>query len=198
VRDQFGPSGSITLECSLWRAGAVEHGPIFLWPHPDRKRGVIVTATRCYEHTIIARQDLSPQQAQALAESYVGVIGEQGGEVTKNEYWGLRNLAYRVKKNRKGHYLHLNFKAGGSAVKELERQEELSDDVIRYMTVRVDELDDGPSILMQVRSSREERSRRDDGPRRHHGDRDRPDRSERPAASKPAGTEAKESTEKSE
>ena len=150
-----------------------------------------MTATRCYEHTIIARQDLSPQQAQALVETYAGVIGEHGGEVTKNEYWGLRNLAYRVKKNRKGHYLHLNFKAPGELVKELERQEELSDDVIRYMTVRVDELDDGPSILMQVRSSREERGRRDDGPRRHHGDRDnrdrggdrgdRPPRTERPA-----------------
>lgn len=162
-----------------------------------------MTATRCYEHTIIARQDLSPQQAQALVESYVGVLGEQGGEVTKNEYWGLRNLAYRVKKNRKGHYLHLNFKADGDAVKELERQEELSDDVIRYMTVRVDKLEDGPSILMQVRSSREERSRRDDGPRRHddgprrhHGDRDRPERSERPAPSKPA--EASPSTDQSE
>ncbi|MGH1479646.1 MAG: 30S ribosomal protein S6 [Geminicoccales bacterium] len=142
-----------------------------------------MTATRCYEHTIIARQDLSPQQAQALAETYAGVIGEHGGEVTKNEYWGLRNLAYRVKKNRKGHYLHLNFKAGGDVITELERQEELSDDVIRYLTVRVDELDENPSILMQVRSSREERSRRDDGGReggrRSYGDRDRPDRGDR-------------------
>ena len=137
-----------------------------------------MTATRCYEHTIIARQDLSAQQAQALAETYAGVIGEHGGEVTKNEYWGLRNLAYRVKKNRKGHYLHLNFKAEGEVIKELERQEELSDDVIRYLTVRVDKLDDGPSILMQVRSSREERSRRDDGGRRSHHDRDRPSRSD--------------------
>ncbi|MGI9437845.1 MAG: 30S ribosomal protein S6 [Geminicoccaceae bacterium] len=148
-----------------------------------------MTATRCYEHTIIARQDLSPQQAQALAETYVGVIGEQGGEVTKNEYWGLRNLAYRVKKNRKGHYLHLNLKAKGEVITELERQEELSDDVIRYLTVRVDELDEGPSILMQVRSTREERSRRDDGRRddnrRHHGDRERPDRAPR-AESAPA------------
>jgi small subunit ribosomal protein S6 len=165
-----------------------------------------VTATRCYEHTIIARQDLSPQQAQALAETYAGVIGEHGGEVTKNEYWGLRNLAYRVKKNRKGHYLHLNFKAGGDVITELERQEELSDDVIRYLTVRVDELDDNPSILMQVRSSREDRSRRDegggrhegggrpegggrhDGGRRHQGDRDR---SERPAGNAPAAADAR-------
>jgi small subunit ribosomal protein S6 len=128
---------------------------------------------RSYEHTFIARQDLSPQQAQALADSYAGVITEHGGEVTKNEYWGLRNLAYRIKKNRKGHYLHLNLRAPSAAVDELERQERLSDDVIRYLTVRVDELDDSPSIIMQVRSSREERSRRphDDGPRRHDGER---------------------------
>ncbi len=125
---------------------------------------------RCYEHTFIARQDLSPQQAQALAETYSGVITEQGGEVTKNEYWGLRNLAYRIRKNRKGHYMHLNVRATAAAIDELERQERLSDDVIRYLTVRVEELDDSPSIVMQVRSSREDRSRRshDDGPRRSH------------------------------
>lgn len=123
---------------------------------------------RCYEHTFIARQDLSPQQAQSLAETYASVITEQGGEVTKSEYWGLRNLAYRIKKNRKGHYLHLNLRASAAAIDELERQERLSDDVIRYLTVRVDELDDSPSVIMQTRSSREERSRRshDDGPRR--------------------------------
>jgi small subunit ribosomal protein S6 len=137
---------------------------------------------RAYEHTFIARQDLSPQQAQALADSYAGVIAEHGGEVTKNEYWGLRNLAYRIKKNRKGHYLHLNLRAPSAAIDELERQERLSDDVIRYLTVRVDELEDGPSIIMQVRSSREERSRRPhaDGPRRYEGDRPRRDDGDRP------------------
>jgi len=130
---------------------------------------------RAYEHTFIARQDLSPQQAQALAETYSGVVAEHGGEVTKNEYWGLRNLAYRIKKNRKGHYLHLNLRAPAAAIDELERQERLSDDVIRYLTVRVDELDEQPSIIMQVRSSREERGRRhdDDRPRRHDDDRPR-------------------------
>ena len=112
---------------------------------------------RSYEHTFIARQDLSPQQAQALAETYSGVLVEHGAEVTKTEYWGLRNLAYRIKKNRKGHYLHLNLRAPAAAIDELERQERLSDDVIRYLTVKVEALDDQPSIIMQVRSSREER-----------------------------------------
>jgi small subunit ribosomal protein S6 len=115
---------------------------------------------RFYEHTFIARQDLSAQQAQNLAETYAGVVAERGGEVTKSEYWGLRNLAYRIRKNRKGHYLHFNLKAPAEAIDELERQERLSDDVIRYLTVKVDELDENPSILMQVRSTREERSRR--------------------------------------
>jgi small subunit ribosomal protein S6 len=115
---------------------------------------------RFYEHTFIARQDLSAQQAQNLAETYAGVVAEQGGEVTKSEYWGLRNLAYRIRKNRKGHYLHFNLNAPAEAIEELERQERLSDDVIRYLTVKVDRLDEKPSILMQVRSTREERSRR--------------------------------------
>lgn len=127
---------------------------------------------RNYEHTFIARQDLSPQQAQGLAETYAGVVAEQGGEVTKNEYWGLRSLSYRIKKNRKGHYIHFNLNASSAAIDELERQQRLSDDVLRYLTVRVDDLEEGPSVLMQARSSREERSRRthDDGPRRSHDD----------------------------
>jgi small subunit ribosomal protein S6 len=138
---------------------------------------------RCYEHTFIARQDLSPQQAQALAETYTGLVVEHGGEVTKNEYWGLRNLAYRMRKNRKGHYVHLNLKADTAAINELERQERLSDDILRYLTVKVEVLDDAPSVLMHARTSREERTRRhDDGGRRGRDD-DRPrdrDRDDRP------------------
>jgi small subunit ribosomal protein S6 len=132
-----------------------------------------------YEHTLIARQDLSPQQAQALADTYSGVLSEHGAEVTKSEYWGLRNLSYRIKKNRKGHYLHLNVLAPADAITELERQERLSDDVLRYLTVKVDELEEGPSVVMQSRSSREDRPRRhDDGdrPRRAHDDDERPRR----------------------
>lgn len=131
---------------------------------------------RFYEHTFIARQDLSAQQVQSLAETYAALVAEQGGAVTKTEYWGLRNLSYRIRKNRKGHYLHFNLNAPSAAVEELERQERLSDDVIRYLTVKVDQLDENPSILMQVRSSREERSRRERGPERPGGDRDRGDR----------------------
>jgi len=135
---------------------------------------------RFYEHTFIARQDLSPQQAQALAETYAGLVAEHGGEVTKNEYWGLRNLAYRMRKNRKGHYLHLNLKADAATIDELERQERLSDDVLRYLTVKVEQLEEGPSVLMHARTSREERSRRHDDGRRGRDD-DRPrDRDERP------------------
>jgi small subunit ribosomal protein S6 len=135
---------------------------------------------RSYEHTFIARQDLSPQQAQSLAETYAGVLAEHGAEVTKTEYWGLRNLSYRIRKNRKGHYLHLNVRAPAEAISELERQERLSDDVLRYLTVKVDQLEETPSIVMQTRSSREERSRRphddDERPRRGRDDEERPRR----------------------
>jgi small subunit ribosomal protein S6 len=150
---------------------------------------------RCYEHTLIARQDLSPQQAQALAETYSAVLTEHGGEVTKTEYWGLRNLSYRIKKNRKGHYLHLNLRAPADAITELERQERLSDDVLRYLTVKVDDLEEGPSVVMQSRSSREERTRRhDEGdrPRRAHDD-ERPRRAREEGAAR--GQAAEEGAE---
>lgn len=149
---------------------------------------------RCYEHTLIARQDLSPQQAQTLAETYSGLVTENGGEVTKSEYWGLRTLTYRINKNRKGHYLHLNMRAPAAAVAELERQEGLNDDVLRYLTVRVDELDDAPSVVMQARSSREERSRRpyDAGPRRPQEDGGARADSETKAARRDSQSETKE------
>jgi small subunit ribosomal protein S6 len=114
-----------------------------------------------YEHTVIARPDLSAQQAQALADTFTEVVKAQGGEVSKVEYWGLRNLAYRIKKNRKGHYLHLNIKAEPAAIAELERTQRIHEDVLRYLTVKVDALDDGPSQVMQAKASRDERGRRD-------------------------------------
>jgi small subunit ribosomal protein S6 len=114
-----------------------------------------------YEHTVIARPDLSAQQAQALADQFGQVVTEQGGSVAKVEYWGLRNLAFRVRKNRKGHYLHLNVDAPAAALTELERTERINEDVLRYLTVRVEKHEEGLSAVMQAKSSREERGRRD-------------------------------------
>jgi small subunit ribosomal protein S6 len=121
-----------------------------------------------YEHTVIARPDLSNQQAQDLTTAFSEVITAQGGTVGKVEYWGLRNLSYRVKKHRKGHYLHMNLDAPVGAVAELERTQRIHEDVLRYLTVRVEKHEDGPSQVMVAKSSRDERGpRRDfDGPRR--------------------------------
>lgn len=135
-----------------------------------------------YEHTVIARPDLSAQQAQALSDQFAEIVGGQGGKVAKVEYWGLRNLAYRVKKNRKGHYIHLCLDAPAAAVAELERTQRIHEDVLRYLTVKVETIEEGPSAVMQAKSSRDERGGRRD---REFGDRgprdrgDRPDRGER-------------------
>ena len=112
-----------------------------------------------YEHVVIARQDISPQQAEALNETLKALIEENGGHIAKIEYWGLRNLTYRVKKNRKGHYSLLAIDAPAPAVKEMERQLSINEDVIRYMTVRVDELDLELSPVLS-RRDRPERSER--------------------------------------
>ena len=134
-----------------------------------------------YEHTVIARPDLSNQQAQDLSTVFGEVITAQGGTVGKVEYWGLRNLAYRVKKHRKGHYLHLNLDAPAAAIAELERTQRIHEDVLRYLTVRVEKFEEGPSQIMVAKSSRDERGpRRDfDGPRGGGRDRDRGDRPDR-------------------
>ena len=106
-----------------------------------------------YEHVFIARQDLSAQQMEALIDTFTKVVEEKSGKIAKKEYWGLKTLAYKIKKNRKGHYALLDMEANGAAIAELERQERLHEDVLRFMTVRVDELQEGPSIVMQPRSS---------------------------------------------
>ena len=118
-----------------------------------------------YEHVVIARQDISPQQAEALNETLKTLIEEHGGHIAKIEYWGLRNLTYRVKKNRKGHYSLLAIDASAPAVKEMERQLSINEDVIRYMTVRVEELDLELSPVLS-RRDREGREGRDGGDRR--------------------------------
>jgi len=114
-----------------------------------------------YENVFIARQDISGAQVDALADGFTQLISEQGGEVKKREYWGLRNLAYRMKKNRKGHYVLFNIDAPASAIAELERTMRINEDVLRYLTIRVDQLEESPSPIMQSRGSREDRPRRD-------------------------------------
>ena len=128
-----------------------------------------------YECVFIARQDVSGTQVEGLIETIAGVIAEQGGQVTKREYWGLKNLAYRIRKNRKGHYALLNIDAPPAAVAEMERTMRINEDVLRFLTVRVEALEEGPSVAMQGRNRGEER-----GGRRGFGD--RPERAEAPAA----------------
>jgi small subunit ribosomal protein S6 len=125
-----------------------------------------------YESVYIARQDISSTQAEALTDTFAEFITEAGGAVSKKEYWGLRNLTYRIKKNRKGHYTLLNIDASPAAIFERERNMRLSEDVLRFMTIRVEELEDGPSAILK---SREERSPRG-GPRGGRRDDERPRR----------------------
>ena len=122
-----------------------------------------------YENVFIARQDISAAQVEALADTFAALVGEQGGQVAKREYWGLRNLSYRIKKNRKGHYMMFNLDAPPAAVNELERNMRINEDVIRYLTVRVEALEEGPSAVMQNRGRGEERERG----RRGYGERER-------------------------
>ena len=112
-----------------------------------------------YEHVLIARQDISAQQAEALNEQLKALIEEQGGHIAKIEYWGLRNLTYRIKKNRKGHYSLLAIDAPAPAVKEMERQISINEDVLRYLTIRVDELDLELSPILARRDRDRERDR---------------------------------------
>jgi len=126
-----------------------------------------------YESVFIVRQDVSAQHVEGLAERYTEMIKENGGEVSKTEYWGLKNLAYRVKKNRKGHYMMFNIDAPSAAVGEFERNMRLSEDVLRYMTIRVDEFEEGPSAMMRNKGGRDE-GRGDDRHRDRDRGRDRP------------------------
>ncbi|HXZ68458.1 MAG TPA: 30S ribosomal protein S6 [Alphaproteobacteria bacterium] len=143
-----------------------------------------------YEHVVIARPDISGQQAEALLEEMKGILAENGGSVSKTEYWGLRNLSYRIRKHRKGHYGLLNIDAPSAAVQELERRLKIHDDVIRFMSVRVEALDPGQSAPLQ--RGRDDRDRDGDrgggrfgdrggrgGGFRDRGDRDRGDRGDR-------------------
>ena len=116
-----------------------------------------------YEHIFLARQDVTSQQVDTLIEQYKGVIEAAGGKITKNEYWGLKSLAYRVRKNRKAHFTLLNVDAPASALAEVERLMGINEDVIRFMTIRVETLDDGPSAMMQKKERSDKRRRDEDG-----------------------------------
>ena len=136
-----------------------------------------------YEHIFLARQDVTPQQVEALTEQIKSKIAELGGAVTKVEPWGLKSLAFRIKKNRKAHFTLLNIAAPSEAVVEIERLLSLNEDVIRYLTIRVDEHEAGPSAMLRKRDDgdRDERGARGPrGDRPERGERsDRPDRGER-------------------
>ena len=125
-----------------------------------------------YEHVFLARQDLSQQQVDALVEQYKGVIEAYGGSIGRVENWGLKSLTYRIKKNRKAYFTLMDMTAPAPAIAEMERQMGLSEDVLRYMTIKVEQHEDGPSAMMQKRDDRPDRGGR-------FGDRDRGDRGDR-------------------
>jgi small subunit ribosomal protein S6 len=126
-----------------------------------------------YEHVYLARQDVTAQQVEAMTEQMKSVIAGLGGAVNKVEYWGVKSLAYRIKKNRKAHFTLMNIDAPPAALAEMERQMGINEDILRFMTIRVEALEDGPSAMMR---KREESDRDDRGPR---GGRDRGDRGDR-------------------
>jgi small subunit ribosomal protein S6 len=116
-----------------------------------------------YEHIFMARQDVTSQQVEAMVDQYKGVIEQNGGKVEKTEMWGVKSLAYRIKKNRKAHFTMFNLDAPPAALAEMERQMRISEDILRFITVRVDELETEPSVMMQKRDrdERKDRERRE-------------------------------------
>ena len=112
-----------------------------------------------YEHVMIARQDLSNAQAESLVEHFGAVLSDNGGKLVDSEYWGLKTMAYKINKNRKGHYAFMRSDAPSDAVQEMERLMRLHDDVMRVLTIKVDEHVEGPSVQMQKRDDRPERRR---------------------------------------
>lgn len=136
-----------------------------------------------YEHVFLSRQDLSQQQVDELVERFKGVIEAGGGSVGRIENWGLKSLTYRVNKNRKAYYTLIDLTCPPEALKEMERQMGLSEDVLRFMTIKVEKHEEGPSAMMQKREERAERGSFGDRGPRSFGDRDRGDRGDRPARS---------------
>jgi small subunit ribosomal protein S6 len=128
-----------------------------------------------YEHVFLSRQDVSAQQVEELTAQLTGVLEQLGGKVTKLEQWGVKSLSYRVRKNRKAHFTFMNVDAPSAALGEIERQERLNEDVLRYLTIRVDEHEEGPSAMMRKSDRDRDRDDRGGGFR----DRDRGDRGDR-------------------
>ncbi len=125
-----------------------------------------------YEHVFLARQDLTAQQVDELTTQYTGVIEQGGGKVTKAEYWGVKSLNFRIKKNRKAHFTLLNVDAPSAALNEVERLESLSEDVLRALTIRVDALEEGPSAMMRKADRDRDRDERRGDRRRDRDDRE--------------------------
>jgi small subunit ribosomal protein S6 len=118
-----------------------------------------------YEHVFLTRQDVSGQRVDELVEQFKGIIEAGGGSIGKTEYWGLKSLAYRINKNRKAHFSLMNLDAPHEAVAEMERQMRINEDVLRFMTVRVDELEEEPSVQMQKKDRDDRRRRERERPR---------------------------------
>ncbi|MFC0217495.1 30S ribosomal protein S6 [Pseudochelatococcus lubricantis] len=150
-----------------------------------------------YEHIFLARPDVTSQQVEALVEQYKGIIETNGGKVTKIEPWGIKSLAYRIRKNRKAHFTLLNVDAPSAALAEVERLQRINEDVLRSLTIRVEELEEGPSVMLQKRDRDDRRERDGGGFERGGGRFDRGDRGDRgPRRERPRDDfEAEESEE---
>ena len=125
----------------------------------ERSAGTKENDMAYYEHVFIARQDINASQVEGITAALTEVIEGGEGRVAKAEYWGLKTLSYRIKKNRKGHYMLLNVEASPQAIAEMERQQRLNEDILRFMTIRVDELEEGPSIVLRAKADKERRGR---------------------------------------
>ena len=127
---------------------------------------------RFYESVFIARQDITTAQVETMADEFAEIITSAGGSIKKREYWGLRTMAYRIKKSRKGHYIMFNMETGPEALSEYERILGLNEDVLRFLNIRIDEVPEGPSIMMQAKTERPQRGGRDDNDDYDGADRD--------------------------
>jgi small subunit ribosomal protein S6 len=116
---------------------------------------------RLYESVFIARQDIASAQVESMADEFTEIIKSAGGSIKKREYWGLRSLAYRIKKNRKGHYVMFNMETGPEALREYERIMGLNEDILRFLNIQIGEVEEGPSIMMQAKTERSSRSPRE-------------------------------------